>query len=156
MSRIVMVLVGFVLAGCASSGWRALRIDGTSEARFTASLTEFQETLNEQRRYILERSLLDVWIVGAGTAADAHLRGEEASYTPRDYLDEVDGLGYAEIVELADPSGERTKRYREILTRTHTAGWDLHSPGIPVAFEGALGGSFDSIAMNAGAYGNGR
>lgn len=108
MLKLTSAVLAVVLAGTASAtGWRKLVIDASSEAAFSESVTLFQDKLSPSRRLAFERSLQDVWREGTERAT-----AEERDYTAADYLREVDGLGYEEVVRLTDPTGKRAKAYR--------------------------------------------
>jgi hypothetical protein len=108
MLKLTIAVVAVALAGTASAaGWRNLRIDASSEASFTESVATFQEKLSPSRRLAFARSLQDIWRERTQSAT-----AEQREYTSAEYLQELDGLGYEQVVRLADPSGERAKRYR--------------------------------------------
>ena len=87
----VLSLACLLSAGCASTGWRALRIDATSEDSFGQSVAQFQQQLPYKRLVLFEYSLVDIG--GRFTA-------------PGDFR-QLDGLGYGEIVDLAGPAARQ-------------------------------------------------
>ena len=98
-------MLSLVLAGTASAaGWRDLRIDASSAASYSESIATFQQKLTPSRRIAFVRSLQDIWLHGT-----THAVGE---YTEADYLRQVHGLGYEEVVKLTDPTGKAEGRYR--------------------------------------------
>src|SRR5262245_11785692 len=98
MVKITVALLAIVIAGTASAaGWRNLRIDASSEASFKESVAAFQDKLTPSRRVAFKRSLHDIWLQGTL---------QQREYTDADYRRQVHGLGYAEIVKLADPTGK--------------------------------------------------
>jgi hypothetical protein len=108
MLRLTVAVLAVVLAGTASAaGWRKLTIDASSEAAFSESVTLFQDKLSPSRRLAFERSLQDVWREGTERAT-----AEQRDYTAADYLRDLHGLGYEEVVRLTDPTGKRAKAYR--------------------------------------------
>lgn len=107
MSKVTVALLAFSLAGAANAaGWRSIEIDASSEDSYNASVAALEEKLPRVREVVLERSLKDIWAAGT-QAAEANDR----EYTVNDYLEDLDGLGYKEIVEFTDPSGDTANRY---------------------------------------------
>lgn len=107
MTKITAALLAIAIAGTANAaGWRSMRIDASSEAGFNASITALKDRLPRVRKAVLERSLKDIWETGTQAAAAA-----DREYTVSDYLEDVDGLKYKEIVEFTDPSGDTANRY---------------------------------------------
>lgn len=100
MPKSALVLCCIVLAGCAStSGWRSLRIDATDQASFEASVVAFQEELPPNRGQLFALALQDIWIASSLTASD-----DAGGYTAEDYFEQLDGLGYKEVIDLAESS----------------------------------------------------
>ena len=115
MLKLTVAVLAIALAGTAAAGWRDLRVDGSSEAAFAHSLSAFKDKLSTARQHVFGEALKDIWIKGV-KAAEA----ERREYTASQYYAEVDGLGYEQVVALADPSGEITRaRYREANLRAH-------------------------------------
>ncbi|HJR70063.1 MAG TPA: hypothetical protein VKA43_08495 [Gammaproteobacteria bacterium] len=107
MLKLTVGVLAVVLAGSASAaGWRSLRIDASSEDSFNESVVALQDQLPRVRRHVFEESLKDIWAEGT-KAAEADAR----EYTISDYLRQVDGLGYKEVVTFTDPTGATAKRY---------------------------------------------
>jgi hypothetical protein len=106
MLKLTVAVVAVALASTASAGWRSLRVDGSTEAAFKESVAAFQESLPQVRRHVFERSLNDIWAEGTKAA-----QAGDREYTMTDYLQQVDGLSYKEVVELTDPSGDTADRY---------------------------------------------
>lgn len=105
MLKLTIAVLAVALAGSASAaGWRSLRVDGSSEARFTASVAQFKARLPTTRYQVLLLALKDVWEQGAKNA-----EAELSEYTTNDYLRELDGLAYRQVVTLADPTGDKAK-----------------------------------------------
>lgn len=106
MLKLTVTLLAVVLAGTASAGgWRSLRIDGSSEASFAKSVDAFTEELSPARRYVFLRALQDVWAQGTADAA-----ADERDYTASDYIQQLDGLRYTEVVKIVDPTGATAQR----------------------------------------------
>ncbi|HZF30114.1 MAG TPA: hypothetical protein VE907_13420 [Gammaproteobacteria bacterium] len=110
MLKLIVAVLAVALAGTASAaGWRSLRVDGTSQASFEKSMAAFEEKLSPARRQVFVLALHDIWNEGA-KAAEAN----QGEYTADEYLRQVDGLGYNEIVTLTDPTGDTAQaRYQE-------------------------------------------
>jgi hypothetical protein len=118
MSRIALAVLAVALAGTASAdGWRRLQLDASSEAAFSESVALFQDKLSPSRRMAFALALQDVWIEGTRKAST-----EQRDYTPSDYFQELDGLGYDEVVKLTDPSGRKAKRYRAMYYYARASG----------------------------------
>jgi hypothetical protein len=94
-------------ASANAGGWRKLTIDASSEAAFNESVAMLQDKLSPSRRVAFDQSLQDIQRDGAQRAA-----AEQREYTNEDYLRELDGLGYEEVIRVTDPSGEKAQRYR--------------------------------------------
>ncbi len=104
MLKLTVAVVAMALVGTASAGWRSMRVDGSSEASFNASVAAIRAELPGARKYVFESALQDIWVLGV-RSADA----EQREYTKDDYLRQVDGRGYKEIVTLTDPSGDTAR-----------------------------------------------
>src|SRR5688572_19397853 len=108
MLKLTVAALAVALAGSANAGgWRDLRIDASSEARYSESAAAFQEKLSPSRRIAFFRSLQDVWLEGARVAGE-----QQREYTTADYLRQLHGLEYNELMTLADPTGKAEGRYR--------------------------------------------
>ncbi len=107
MLKLTIAVAAVALAGTASAaGWRSMRLDASSEATLNESVAALRDELPRARRQVLERSLKDIWAQGTQAAAAG-----EREYTIDDYLREVDGLKYKDVVRFTDPSGDRARRY---------------------------------------------
>ena len=115
--KITFAVLAAALASTASAGWRDLRIDASSEASFETSVAAFKEELSAPRRHAFERALQDIWTMGATKATS-----EGRAYTRADYLAQLNGLGYEEVVLLPDPTGEKTQAYRAEYYRAREPG----------------------------------
>ena len=137
MSRLTLCIAAISLAGCAStSGWRALRVDGSSKEGFEESVASLQRELPYYRNQHFTQALAAIWITdvsdeGGDLDCDGDVDEDDAGmmldfvfalrdgapvlpiddsaesdgdYTARDFYRQFDGLGYEEIVGLADPS----------------------------------------------------
>ena len=108
MLKVTFAVLAVALASPASAaGWRKLQIDASSEAAFNESVATFQEKLTPSRRVAFTKSLEDIKREGTQRAA-----AEQREYTTADYLEELHGLGYEEIVKLTDPTGGKAASYR--------------------------------------------
>ena len=61
-------------------------------------MASIQQALPMNRSPVFALALLDIWLVGNLTASDAD------GYTAEDYFEQLHGLGYEEVVDLADSS----------------------------------------------------
>ena len=108
MLRITFAVLAVALASTAgAAGWRKLQLDASSEAAFEESVATFQEKLSPSRRVAFARSLQDIW--GEGTQRAS---AQQREYTIADYLRQLHGLGYNEVMTLADPTDKAEGRYR--------------------------------------------
>jgi hypothetical protein len=114
MLKLTVAVLVFAIAGSASAaGWRWLRTDGSDEASFMRSVAALQDKLSPARLYVFNRALQDLWLQGAESA-----EAQQREYAPAEYFQRLHGLGYDEIVALADPSGDTTKqRYAAALAQ---------------------------------------
>jgi hypothetical protein len=105
MLKLIVAVWAIALAGTASAaGWRSLRLDGSSQAALEKSVAALQVKLPIVRRYVLSLALQDIW-----RDASRQAQAEQRQYTVADYLRQLDGLGYKEIVTITDPSGDRAR-----------------------------------------------
>jgi len=108
MLKLAVATLAVVLASTANAaGWRDLRIDASSAAGYSESIATFQQKLTPSRRIAFARSLQDIWLIGTRTAEE-----QQREYTSADYLRQLHGLGYEEVVKLTDPTGKAEGRYR--------------------------------------------
>jgi hypothetical protein len=102
--KITLLLVGMVLAACAStntSAWRGLRIDGTNESTFKASVTSFQRGLPPNGVLRFEIALQEMWTTAVAKDPD---HPEQVAKT---YFAQLDGLGFEQIIRLAGPAAKQ-------------------------------------------------
>jgi hypothetical protein len=108
MLKLTVAVLAIVLAGTAgAAGWRSLRVDATDEAAFAESLGAFEDKLSPSRRYAFTLALQEIWLQGTRNA-----NAEQRTYTTTDFLRQIDGLSYDEVVRIPDPTGEAENRYR--------------------------------------------
>ena len=108
MLKVMYAVLAVALAGTASAaGWRKLQIDASSEAAFNQSVATFQKKLSPSRRAAFAGSLRDIEEEGKTRAT-----AEQRDYTRAEYLEQLHGLGYEEVVTLVDPTGKRAGQYR--------------------------------------------
>ena len=132
MLKLVVGVLAFVIAGSASAGgWRSMRIDASSENSFNESVVALREKLPRARRVVLERSLQDIWVEGMKAA-----QADGREYGIADYLRDVDGLGYKQVVTFTDPSGRTADRYFDQAYAT------LYRPPVAAANPRATSGSW--------------
>jgi hypothetical protein len=71
-------------------------------------LAAFKEKLPRARAHVFGEALKDIWVQGAKSAEAAR-----REYTTSDYYRQLDGLGYEQVVELTDPTGDTAQtRYK--------------------------------------------
>jgi len=142
MLKLTVAVLAFALAGTASAaGWRDLRIDASSEEAFEESVAVFENKLTPSRWIAFARSLQDIWADGTRLAEE-----QQREYTSTDYLGQLHGLGYAEIVTLADPTGKNEGLYRaEYYARS--------SGGVPSAPSRYHDTSAEHWTSSSGIYG---
>jgi hypothetical protein len=106
--KLTIAVLAIALTGTAgAAGWRSLRLDGSSEASLEKSLAEFRDKLTPGRRYAFTLALRDIWYQGTKNA-----EADQREYTAADFLLQLDGLGYEQVVRFTDPTGETAKRHR--------------------------------------------
>lgn len=114
MLKLTVAVLAIALVGSAgATGWRDLKIDGSSEAAFQQSLQAFNEELSRERNHVFTAALMDIWLKGT---ADA--KANQREYTVGDYHSQLDGLSYDQVVTFTDPSGETAKQRYEDAKRT--------------------------------------
>jgi hypothetical protein len=129
MLKLTIAVLAVALAGTASAGWRALRVDGRSEEAFAKSLESVKDKLSPARRYVFGEALKDIWLQGEKAAA-----AEQRDYTADEYYRQVDGLRYEEVVKLTDPTGDTAKdRYR-----TASLSNRYSRPAMPASMQGNM------------------
>jgi hypothetical protein len=114
MLKLTVAALAVALAGAASAdGWRSMRVDGSSEASFAESIAAFEKKLPPARRDVFMRALQDIRAQGK-KAAEA----DQREYTDSEYLRQIDGLRYDEVVTFTDPTGDTAEfRYRVAYAR---------------------------------------
>jgi hypothetical protein len=117
MLKITLAVLAVALAGTASAaGWRSMRIDASSEADFTASVSALQAKLPKARRHVLKVALQEIRVQGTQAAAK-----EQRDYPTSEHLRQLDGLKYKDIVTFTDPTGDAARRwYREASGQLYT------------------------------------
>lgn len=117
MLRLTLAVLAFALAGTASAaGWRKLQIDASSEATFKQSVATFQKKLSPSRRAAFAESLRDI---------------EQEAKTRAEYLQQLHGLGYEEVVTLVDPTGKRARYYRAAYYQSRPRPSYSNQPSVP-------------------------
>jgi hypothetical protein len=136
MLKVTLTVLAVALAGTASAaGWRSMRIDASSEADFTASVSALRDKLPEVRRHVLDLALNEIWVRGAQVAA-----AEQRDHSASEYFHQLDGLSYKEVVVLADPTGETVAMWRgqvrnELYTRRVPSPRSAGSPTNPWTYD---------------------
>lgn len=112
--KLAAAALAVAFAGTASAGWRTMRVEAADVASFEESVAAFEEELSTARHYVFMLALQDIWAQGLQRAS-----AEQREYTEAEYLQQLDGQTYDEILTLADPTGEVTKeRYRTGVSKT--------------------------------------
>ena len=124
MLKLTVAALAIALAGTAgAAGWRSLRIDATDETAFAESLIAFERKLSPSRRYAFTLALQEIWLQGTRQANAA-----QRTYTTTEFLRQLDGLSYDEVVRIPDATGDAENRYRA----EYYAGYRLEN-GTPTA-----------------------
>jgi hypothetical protein len=150
MLKVAVAVLAVALAGTASAiGWRSMRIDASSEADFTASVNALKEKLPKVRCNVLDLALHHIWVQGAEAAA-----AEQREHSSSEFLRQLDGLSYKEVVTLTDPSGETAAMwYRQVRGQLYMARLAKRPPVPMNAWrnEGYIApGSLDGANMRGG------
>ena len=115
MLKLTVAVLALALAGTATAGgWRKLRIDSSSDTSFQESVALFQDKLSPSRRVAFAMSLEDIWLAGSRLAEE-----QQREYTSADYLQQLHGLTYGEVVTLTDPTGKTAAGYRRAYYYYH-------------------------------------
>ena len=78
----------------------------------------FKEKLSPARRQVFGEALKDIWVKGSQEAA-----AEQREYTTADYYRQIGGLGYKQVVNFTDPSGDTAQaRLRQASRSLYTVG----------------------------------
>ena len=124
--KLTVIALAIGLAGTASAGWRSMRVEAADLASFEETVARFEEELSTARHYVFMLALQDIWAQGLQSAG-----AQQRDYTEAEYLRQLDGLTYDEIVTLADPTGKTTKeRYRAGVARILANRGPAVSPGV--------------------------
>jgi hypothetical protein len=107
MLKTTAAVLATVLAGSASAGWRDLAIDGSSEENFVLSVTTLRQELSRVRGIQLDRALTELWVQGT---LDGIRDGR--AYTADDYFAQLDGLGFKDVLDVSDPTGDKRSRWK--------------------------------------------
>lgn len=108
MYKICLTVAAVFLTGCASTGeWRALNIDGSSEAAFGDSLARLDGELSYSRSQMFALALVDI----ANTRVESAGVTEAGlpDYSDQDFRSDLNGLNYDGVIALADQSGPSIK-----------------------------------------------
>jgi hypothetical protein len=114
MLKLTVALLAVALAGTASAaGWRSLRVDASTEAAFEQSFAVFKDKLSSARRHVFGEALKDIWVKGNQDA-----EAQQREYTAADYYRQIDGLGYEQLVNFTDPSGDTARARLQQASRS--------------------------------------
>jgi hypothetical protein len=109
MYKFSLAVTVLFLSGCASTGeWRALNIDGSSESAFGESLARLNDELSYSRGQMFALALVDI----ANTRVQSAGETDDGSpaYSENDFRNDLNGLTYDKVIELADQSGPSIKK----------------------------------------------
>jgi hypothetical protein len=144
MLKLTVAVLAVVLAGTAgAAGWRSLRIDAADEPAFAESLATFEQKLSPSRRYAFTLALQEIWIQRTRKA-----NAEQRTYTTTEFLRELDGLSYDEVVRLVDPTGAAENRLRA----QYYAGYRLENGTRTNASVHAFGPTADAFGRQLGYF----
>lgn len=130
MSRLAVLVLAFVVAGCAATPRSANvpRIDGSNEAAFTQSVASLQKTLTYQHSTFLAIALTDIWRTTEAEAAPGSSDADKATA----YFARVDGLGYEDVIRLADATPptvmEQYKHYQPASAKAPKPAMNVYWP----------------------------
>jgi hypothetical protein len=128
MFRTTSAVLAIVVAASASAGWRGLAIDGSTEANFVQSVATLKQELSRARGIQLDRALNEVWIQGT---LDGIRDGR--AFTADDYFAKLDGLGFKDILDVADATGDKRDVWRaeaEVQAHGYNARFDVIPPRV--------------------------
>ena len=115
MLKLTVAVLAFALVGSASAeGWR---LDAGSHRAFKQSRQAAKDELSPENIQLLGGALKHIWYEGA-KAAEAQQR----RYADNDYLRQLDGLSYEEIVHFTDATYEAALRYSATSAAAALAG----------------------------------
>ncbi|HVJ30277.1 MAG TPA: hypothetical protein VNA66_08230, partial [Gammaproteobacteria bacterium] len=93
MLKLTVAVLAVAIVGSASAeGWR---LDAGSQRAFKRSLEAAKDELSPAAVQMLGGALKHIWTEGTRAAEAAHQR-----YSNKDYIRQLDGLGYEEVVHL--------------------------------------------------------
>ena len=97
------VVLSVVLAGCAETD--LLRIDSSSDEAFQESFTTLESSLDPEDRTHLSVAILRIRATGIKTAQEMHRALAGQPIYPIDVKDQISGMMFDQILELAEKSG---------------------------------------------------
>jgi hypothetical protein len=126
-SLTVLMLVCGASASANASGWRDLRIDASSDARFNDSIQQMRDELPYHRAVLFVLVLQDL----------------KARFAPAEYRHQLNGLAYNEIIRLGSAAvADRRLMYYATMHNGHAA-----DPSGATTFQG-----FSGVANPFGAF----
>jgi len=136
MSRLPVLVLSLAVTACASSPRtaNAPRIDGSSEAAFTQSVASLRKTLTHQHSTFVAIALQDIWRTVEAEAAPESSDADKA----KAYFARLDGLGYSELIRLADatPPTVRDQYYASLPRPTWHGPLNQDTVGAAAAYQG--------------------
>ena len=126
---VLMLVCG---AGANASGWRDLRIDASSDSRFTDSIQQMRDELPYHRAVLFVIVLKDL---------KTHL-------APAEYRQRLDGLTYKQIAHLASP--QATAEYLAHYSYGGGSGLGFSGPDGTAAAPAFSGGSWSGSTVGVG------
>jgi hypothetical protein len=136
---VVVSLAASILLGAASanaSSWRDLRIDASSDSRFTDSIQQMRDELPYHKALLFVIVLKDL---------KTHL-------APADYRQRLDGLTFKQIAHLASPqaTAEYLAHYSGGGSGLGFSGWDGTAAAGPAFSGGSWSGSTVGVGVTWG------
>jgi hypothetical protein len=146
--KLTVTALAIALAGTASAGWRSMRFEAADLATFEESVAGFEAQLSTPRHYVFMLALQDIWAQGLQSAG-----AEQREYTEAEYLRQLDGLTYDDIVTLADPTGKTAReRYRAGVAKMLAN----RGPAVATGVSPAASNSITPVGGPGGQYRGGR
>lgn len=113
MKLIMITFAALWLFLTACAGTDPLRIDSSSDAAFEESFAAMERSLDRKDRVRLSIAILRLRAAEFETAGEMHRATEGRPVYPIDVKDQISGMTFEQILELAEKSGVRAEVLRE-------------------------------------------